>query len=217
VTSPSDASEQPIGQVASHHLQAAEAELYGIGRELHDEGFQGIVATGLLLDQAGRAVRQGDAKRAAALIGRARRSLADVQELILGVALRSGHPLGGHGDLERSIRARLRLDGLQQTVRVTSMIGVENMPDHVAAMLHRLVWQMIRDAQTRGAGEMSLSISCAEDGRVVVSLEDDARRSELTDAGHWASARARVAGGTLTRTTRRGQSTTTIDVPAAAI
>ncbi len=196
-------------------LVATEAELYQLGQDLHDEAFQAAIAAGLLLDQAKRAALAGDVQRAMALVQRARGSVSQAQEVILAVALRSGVSLGGESDLERGIHARLRLAGLDQRVRFASQLGIDEVPQRLVPMLHRMIWWLIQRAVDRGGDAIFLRVSCRDEHHVVVFVEEHGQPTTETklDDDDWASVRARIAGGSLSRSLRDGRLATTLEIP----
>jgi hypothetical protein len=193
-------------------LVATEAELYQLGQDLHDEAFQATIAAGLLLDQAKRAAQTGDVQRAMTLVQRARGSVSQAQEVILAVSLRSGVSLGGERDLERSIHARLRLAGLDQRVRFASRLAIDEVPQPLIPMLHRMIWWLIQRAAGRTGGAIVLSTGCRDETHVVVSVEEDVPGTTI-DNDDWASARAEIAGGSVTRVVRDERLTTTLEIP----
>jgi hypothetical protein len=207
-------SQRPLADLAVDLLDGAEAEIYDIGSTLHNDAFQAMTAAGLLLDQARRTAAGGNVQRTATLAERAHASVVDAQRTILAVAVRAGAALGGMGDMERSLSARLRVAGLQQRVRVAAPLGVGELPEHMEPMLQRLIWWMIQEAAERTAGAMVLSIRCLDGERVVASLEEDGPApSKPCGVAGWARDRARVAGGSLTRDVRQGRLTTTLEIP----
>lgn len=207
-------SQRPLADVAVELLDAAEAEIYEIGSRLHNEAFQAVTAAGLLLDQARRTAASGNLQRTATLVDRANASVVDAQRTILAVAVRAGAALGGNGDMERSLGARLRVAGLEHRVRVAALLGVGELPEHMEPMLQRLIWWMIQDAAERTDGSMVLSIRCLDGQRVVASLEEDGPApSKPSGVAGWARDRAQIAGGSLTRKVRQGRLTTTLEIP----
>jgi hypothetical protein len=195
-------------------LDAAEAEIHEIGSTLHNDAFQAVTAAGLLLDQARRAAAAGNLQRTATLVERATASVVEAQRTILAVVVQAGAALGGSGDMERSLTARLRVAGLHDRVHVAALLGVGELPEHMEPMLHRLVWWMIQDAAERTAGIMVLAIRCPDGHGIVASLEDEGPApAKPSGLAGWAADRAHVAGGSLTRKVRQGRVTTTLEIP----
>jgi hypothetical protein len=207
-------SQRPLGDLAVDLLDAAEAEIHEIGSSLHNDAFQAVTAAGLLLDQARRTAASGNLRRTASLVERANTSVVDAQRIILAVAVRAGAALGGNGDMERSLSARLRVAGLQHRVRVAALLGVGELPEHMEPMLQRLIWWMIQEAAERSDGAMVLSIRCLDGQPIVASLEEEEHApSKPPGIAGWARDRAQVAGGSLTRKVRQGRLTTTLEIP----
>jgi len=207
-------SQRPLADLAVDLLDAAEAEIYAIGSTLHNDAFQAVTAAGLLLDQARRTAAAGNLPRTATLVERANASVVDAQRTILAVAVRAGAALGGNGDVERSLSARLRVAGLEHRVRVAALLGVGELPEHIEPMLQRLIWWMIQEAVERTTGTMVLSIRCVDGQRIVASLEEEGPPTvKPSDVTGWARDRAQVAGGSLTRKIRQGRLTTILEIP----
>jgi hypothetical protein len=207
-------SQRPSADLAVDLLDAAEAEIFDIGGTLHNDAFQAVTAASLLLDQARRTAAAGNLQRTATLVEHANASVVDAQRTILAVAVRAGAALGGNGDMERSLSARLRLAGLQHRVRVAALLGVGELPEQMEPMLQRLIWWMIQEAAEGTGGAIVLSIRCVDGQRIVASLEEEAPATATpSDVGGWARDRAQVAGGSLTREVRQGRLTTILEIP----